>query len=67
METATGGDTRQGFDAFRGRAPAPESSAEGDADSRNNKHSNNRWKTGKDRDDQVYSHFLKNALNGKRR
>ena len=58
---------RQGFDAFRGKAPAPDASDEGDKDARNNKHSNNRWKTGKDRDDQVYSHFLKNALNGKRR
>ena len=67
LESATGSNARQGFDAFRGRTPAPDTSAEGDTDSRNSKHSNNRWKTGKDRDDQVYSQFLKNALNGKRR
>ena len=65
QQTATSSATRQGFDAFRGKAPAPDASAsDGDNKDNNNKQ---RWKTGKDRDDQVYSHFLKNALNGKRR
>jgi hypothetical protein len=62
---------RKGFDAFRGKAPAASdySNNEGDKNDKNKNYqnNNNRRKTGKDRDDQVYSHFLKNALNGKRR
>ena len=62
---------RRGFDAFRGKTPAASeySNNEGDNMDRNKNYqnTNHKRKTGKDRDDQVYSHFLKNALNGKRR
>ena len=56
---------RKGFDVFRGRTASNFSSESNDANK--NIHQNNRRKTGKDRDDQVYSHFLKNALNGNNR
>lgn len=64
----TSDTSRKGFDAFRGKVTASTMFNEGDNDNRNrNQNQNNRRKTGKDRDDQVYSHFLKNALNGKNR
>ena len=59
----TSSTIRKGFDAYRGKIPTTDHLEEGNNDKRD-RHQNNRWKTGKDRDDQVYSHFLKNALNG---
>ena len=63
-ETTQANNSRQGFDAFRGKTPAP---SEDNNNNNKGQTNNHRFKTGKDRDDQVYSHFLKNALNGKRR
>ncbi len=66
-ETTQANIRRQGFDAFRGKTPAPSEDNNNNRDGANRQTNNHRFKTGKDRDDQVYSHFLKNALNGKRR
>jgi len=57
---------RKGFDVFRGRTSASDFSNGGN-DAQKNVYQNNRRKTGRERDDQVYSHFLKNALNGNNR
>lgn len=66
--SASSSTTRKGFDAFRGKISASDCSNEGDNGNQNRYlNQNNKRKTGKDRDDQVYSHFLKNALNGKNR
>lgn len=61
--------TRKGFDAFRGRVTASDYLNEQDNDPKHNNKNprQKKWKTGKDRDDDVYSHFLKKTLNGKRR
>ena len=56
-------NTRQGFDAFRGKE-TPSSSSDKGNDRDNN---NNRGKrTGKSRDDQAYGHFMKTAIAGRK-
>ncbi|OEU20646.1 hypothetical protein FRACYDRAFT_234278 [Fragilariopsis cylindrus CCMP1102] len=58
-------NTRQGFDAFRGKE-TPSSSSDNNNNRDNNNNNNRGKRTGKSRDDQAYGHFMKTAIAGRK-
>ena len=59
-------NTRQGFDAFRGKETPSSSSDNNNNNDRDNKNNNRGKRTGKSRDDQAYGHFMKTAIAGRK-